>query len=77
MKKVSLPVLIIHGEQDEIIPSSEGLDLYKVAEIKEKELLPMPDAGHNTLLLYGLKEYLKAINGFIHRLNLNPPPSRT
>jgi alpha-beta hydrolase superfamily lysophospholipase len=63
-------VLIIHGEQDEIIPSSEGLDLYKVAEIKEKELLPMLDAGHNTLLLYGLKEYLKAINGFV----LSPEP---
>lgn len=69
MKKVSMPVLVIHGELDEIIPPSDGLDLYKAAGTDDKELLLIPGAGHNTLLLYGLKEYLRAINGFVHRLN--------
>lgn len=69
MKRVSLPVLVIHGEEDEVIPLSDGLDLYRVAATEDKELLLVPNAGHNTLLLYGLKEYLKAINSFVHRLN--------
>ncbi len=69
MKRVSLPVLVIHGEQDEVIPLSDGLDLYRVAATEDKELLLVPNAGHNTLLLYGLKEYLKAINSFVHRLS--------
>jgi alpha-beta hydrolase superfamily lysophospholipase len=74
MKKVSLPVLVIHGEEDEVIPLSDGLDLYSVAATEDKELLLVPNAGHNTLLFYGLKEYLKAINNFIHRLS-SPFPS--
>ncbi len=69
MKKASMPVLVIHGELDEIIPPSDGLDLYKAAGTDDKELLLIPGAGHNTLLLYGLKEYLRAISGFVHRLN--------
>lgn len=69
MKRVSLPVLVIHGEEDEVIPLSDGLDLYKVAVTEDKELLLVPNAGHNTLLLYGLKEYLKAVKSFVHRLN--------
>lgn len=77
MKKVSMPVLVIHGELDEIIPLSDGLDLYKAADTDDKELLLIPGAGHNTLLLYGLKEYLRAINSFVHRLNSNRSPSRT
>jgi alpha-beta hydrolase superfamily lysophospholipase len=73
MKKVSLPVLVIHGEEDEVIPLSDGLDLYRVAATEDKELLLVPNAGHNTLLLYGLREYLKAINSFVHRLS-SPSP---
>lgn len=69
MKKISMPVLVIQSELDEIIPPSDGLDLYKAAGTDDKELLLIPGAGHNTLLLYGLKEYLRAINGFVHRLN--------
>jgi alpha-beta hydrolase superfamily lysophospholipase len=68
MKNVALPVLVIHGEEDEIIPCSEGVDLFNAANADEKEILIIPGAGHNTIFSVGLKEYLKAVISFVYRL---------
>lgn len=68
MKKVTQPVLIIHGETDEIIPVSDGLDLYRAARNEVKAILIVPGAGHNTLMLLGLEDYLGAIGSFVERI---------
>ena len=68
MKKVTQPVLIIHGEADEIIPVSDGLDLYRTARNEAKEILIVPGAGHNTLMLLGLEDYLEAIGSFVEKI---------
>jgi alpha-beta hydrolase superfamily lysophospholipase len=77
MKKVSSPALIIHGEKDEIIPVTDGIDLYSAALAEDKELLLIPEAGHNTLFCYGLEAYLEAVRSFVIRLNPNRSPSHT
>jgi alpha-beta hydrolase superfamily lysophospholipase len=68
MKNVAMPVLVIHGELDEIIPFSEGIDLYHASPAIDKEILLIPGAGHNTLFSLGLEEYLRAVSSFVHRL---------
>jgi alpha-beta hydrolase superfamily lysophospholipase len=68
MKKIAVPVLIIHGEGDEIIPCSEAIELYNASPATDKEILLIPGAGHNTLFSLGLKEYLKAVSSFAFRL---------
>lgn len=45
VKKSELPVLIIHGEQDEFVPVEMARKLYDAAK-GEKELLIIPGAGH-------------------------------
>jgi alpha-beta hydrolase superfamily lysophospholipase len=68
MKKVRLPVLLIHGENDEIIPLSDGQELFKAASHRVKEILVIPRAGHNTLLVLGFREYMEAVTRFIKRV---------
>ena len=62
------PVLVIHGEIDEIIPASDGRTLYEVARNEIKDLLIIPGAGHNTLMLLGLDEYMEAVGRFVERV---------
>ncbi|MCR3883233.1 alpha/beta hydrolase [Methanotrichaceae archaeon M04Ac] len=68
MKKVMLPVLIIHGEGDEIIPLSEGVILFEDQSCREKEILIIRRAGHNDLLILGIDEYFNAIARFVGRV---------
>jgi alpha-beta hydrolase superfamily lysophospholipase len=68
MKSVSAPVLFIHGEIDALIPASNSYDLYEAALSELKEMLMIPGAGHNTLLLIGLRDYMNAIASFIFKV---------
>lgn len=45
VRKTSLPVLIIHGDQDDMVPVDMAYELYEAAS-GEKELLIVPGAGH-------------------------------
>lgn len=45
VKNTSLPVLFIHGKEDDMVPVSMAQDLYEAAS-GEKELLIIPGAGH-------------------------------
>ena len=45
VKKTDLPILIIHGEEDDMIPVAMANELYEAAA-GEKELLIIPGAGH-------------------------------
>lgn len=55
------PTLIIHAEQDHIIPLSEGQALYEASPAKEKRFLRIPGANHNDIFLRGMGEYLEAL----------------
>jgi fermentation-respiration switch protein FrsA (DUF1100 family) len=67
MRKLSTiraPVLVIHGEKDEMISSAAGRVLYEVAG-GPKEWLLVPGAGHNDLTWVGGRFYLEAIDRFV------------
>jgi len=61
MKKIHIPTLIIHGENDFIIPVKNGKALYEHVASEKKELLIIPNAGHNDLLLVGFQQYMEAV----------------
>jgi len=52
---VGAPVLVVHGEQDEVIPVRFGKTLYEAAE-QPKQGHWVRDAGHNDLADFGLHE---------------------
>jgi pimeloyl-ACP methyl ester carboxylesterase len=55
------PTLIIHAENDHIIPFSEGSLLHRICPAAEKTLLNIPNANHNDILMHGLQNYMSAI----------------
>ncbi|XP_055514966.1 alpha/beta hydrolase domain-containing protein 17B-like [Leucoraja erinacea] len=62
ISKISSPVLIIHGTEDEVIDFSHGLALYERC-IKAVEPLWVEGAGHNDIELYS--QYLERLRKFI------------
>lgn len=64
--KVKAPVLIIHGESDNIIPITYARRLYEAAN-EPKTFIPLPGAGHNDIQQYGLAlhvlQFLSNITG--------------
>jgi hypothetical protein len=67
IKQIFLPTLIIHGEQDMLVPIENAKDLYDHLGTREKELLVIPSATHNDIMLVGFKDYFKALQRFIER----------
>jgi alpha-beta hydrolase superfamily lysophospholipase len=67
IKKIFLPTLIIHGEQDSLVPLQNAQEIYQHLGTNEKKLLVIPSATHNDILLVGFKDYFKAIQQFVER----------
>ncbi len=65
--KVTVPTLIIHGEEDWIIPPSDGRRLYEASGATEKRLLLIKGAGHNDLMMIGARQYFPAVANLARR----------
>lgn len=52
---IRAPLLIVHGEEDSIIPVAMGRDLFAAAKAP-KEIVTLPGAGHSDHYLYGSYE---------------------
>ena len=65
IRKIFLPTLIIHGEQDSLVPLENAKDIYQHLGTQEKEFLIIPSATHNDIMLVGFIDYFKTIRQFI------------
>jgi pimeloyl-ACP methyl ester carboxylesterase len=63
--QVRVPTLIIHGQEDRLIPVENGEALYEHAGAADKRLVTIPNAGHNDLLFTGQRPYFDALRAFI------------
>jgi fermentation-respiration switch protein FrsA (DUF1100 family) len=61
IKQWTKPLLVIHAENDQIIPFAEGLELYNACPSPEKTLLRVAGAGHNDVLAVGFAAYMEAV----------------
>lgn len=67
LAQISVPVLIIHGEADEIVPFSHGQKLYETAP-EPKYFLPIPQAGHNNVFATAPEQIKEALSQFTQAL---------
>ncbi|HOO70129.1 MAG TPA: alpha/beta hydrolase [Spirochaetota bacterium] len=70
-EKISMykgPTLVIHAEKDHIIPFNQGETLYRSSGSDDKIFLKIPEANHNTIFVYGLEQYLKAVADIVKKI---------
>jgi uncharacterized protein len=65
MREIKLPLLIIHGDQDSLIPVSQGVMLYEASPSTNKRMKRIGHAGHNDMLYYA-EEYFEAVGEFLN-----------
>lgn len=64
VRKVKSPVLVLHGDRDEIVPFSQGKKVFDAA-FEPKRFYTIVGAGHNNTHLVGGMAYFRTIKEFI------------
>lgn len=64
LRAIRLPLLIIHGGGDSLVPPSEARALFEAAG-GPKRLVIIPGAGHNDLMWVGGEAYFRAVGEFV------------
>lgn len=67
IEKILLRTLIIHGERDTLVPIKEARDILNHLGTERKELLTIPSANHNDIMLVGFREYFDGIQQFVKK----------
>lgn len=67
IKQVKVPVLILHGDRDEIVPFSMGRRIFEAAN-EPKMFFTIQGAGHNDTYQMGGGRYLRALERFIEEV---------
>ncbi len=67
IRTVRTPTLIIHAENDTLIPVSEAMELYESSGAREKEIFIVPRADHNNLWLIAGESYYQRIEEFVKK----------
>lgn len=67
LRTVRIPTCVIHGEQDQILPVQEAIELYESSGAEAKDILIIPGADHNDLMIRGHKQYFDTIEQFVSR----------
>jgi len=63
--RIFLPALVMHGDQDTLVPLQEARNLYEGLGSPLKHLLIIPDADHNTIIFAHPHLYFGSISEFI------------
>jgi fermentation-respiration switch protein FrsA (DUF1100 family) len=64
---IAVPLLVLHGDQDDIVPFAAGRKLFEAAN-EPKEFYTIRGAGHNDTYLVGGEEYFGVLQRFVEGL---------
>ncbi len=67
VRGIQLPVLILHGQRDDLVPLETAVHLHDLLEDTERELVVIPGAGHNDILFVGYQQYFESIAKLVDR----------
>lgn len=75
MPRIKAPVLIVHGDEDRVVPFAFGRRVFEAATSR-KSFLRIPNGGHNDLWDRAKGQYVRAISNFISNTQeTSSPPS--
>ncbi len=67
IRNIRLPLLVIHGAEDEVIPVSHGEALVEASPASSKNFFPIQGGGHNDLFEIAGDEIINHIVEFVER----------
>jgi fermentation-respiration switch protein FrsA (DUF1100 family) len=62
--RITVPKLIVHGEDDDIVPFSMGKEIYNTSQ-PPKYFFSIKNAGHNDTYIVGGKKYFETLAAFV------------
>jgi len=65
IESIHVPVLVLHGEFDRLVPPEAATSFYETVKSARKELVMIPYAGHNNIMGVGHDQYFGAIRQFV------------
>lgn len=68
ISRITTRTLVIHGQVDALIPARDARELYLQSAAHDKQLVLIPDAGHNDLMWVGMTQYMQAIRAFVNQV---------
>lgn len=71
--RVKAPLLLIHGDKDEVVPYVQGRRVFEAAR-SPKEMYTVREAGHNNLYRIGGVSYIRTMSRFIEEVSSNERP---
>ncbi|MGH7830190.1 MAG: alpha/beta hydrolase, partial [Candidatus Binatia bacterium] len=66
VKKIKVPILVLHGDRDDIVPYEQGKKVFEAAP-EPKEFYTIRGARHNDTYVVGGDPYFAALKNFIER----------
>lgn len=63
---IQTPALILHGDQDTLVPWQEGKLIYDTLGSSKKEMVTIRGASHNDIIFKELQTYFGAIKQFVN-----------
>lgn len=67
IKGINVPLLVLHGDRDEVVSYELGRKLYEAAN-EPKQFYTIKNAGHNDTYIVGGEGYFRALQDFIESL---------
>lgn len=67
VEQISVPILVVHGTRDEIVPFDMGRQLRDAAGPGTR-WYPVPGAGHNDVFWVGGEDYFRTLGSFIREV---------
>jgi pimeloyl-ACP methyl ester carboxylesterase len=68
MRRVTMPTLLLHADDDDIIPLEDARLNVEACGAQDKRLVIISGAGHNSIMAYGGRTYWEAIGELLGRL---------
>jgi uncharacterized protein len=68
-RAVIVPALVIHGEEDSLVPIKEGRRLHQTLGSKDKKLVTIENADHNTIAFVDIERYFDEIQEFVQKVS--------
>lgn len=63
--EIKIPILLIHGDEDETVPLDHSKQLFEKVVTEQKELKIIKGANHRSAMLVAMEEYQKTVKDFL------------